>query len=144
MGSHYFYWGSSVGNSYSVSIYEGKHMDFYRDETSAPRLLEYMGMNTDAYFPRPYDSYEGGKNFQTSTKYLVNGAYVRLKNLQIAYTLPREILQKVRMANCRVYFSGENLFVLSALPSYIDPEFVGGGRMYPQQAVYSFGVNIGF
>ena len=81
---------------------------------------------------------------ETSTKYLVNGAYVRLKNLQIAYTLPREILQKVRMANCRVYFSGENLFVLSALPSYIDPEFVGGGRMYPQQAVYSFGVNIGF
>ncbi|MFR8356874.1 MAG: hypothetical protein ACLVEJ_15445 [Parabacteroides sp.] len=82
MGSTYFYWGSSVGNSYSVSIYEGKHMDFYRDETSAPRLLEYMGMNTDAYFPRPYDSYEGGKNFQTSTKYLVNGAYVRLKRLQ--------------------------------------------------------------
>ena len=144
MGSTYFYWGSSVGNSYSVSIYEGKHMDFYRDETSAPRLLEHMGLNTNSYFPRPYDSWEGSKNFQASTKYMLNGAYVRLKNLQIAYTLPREILQKVRMANCRVYFSGENLFVLSGLPSYIDPEFVGGGRMYPQQAVYSFGVNIGF
>lgn len=144
MNSTFYYWGVGAGNSYTVSVYNGDHMDFYRDETAAPRLLDYMGTNTDAFFPRPYDNGEGGKNFQTNTKYMVNGAYLRLKNLQLAYTLPKEWLNKAKINNCRVYFSGENLFVLSALPGYLDPEFVDGGRMYPQQAVYSLGVNIGF
>ena len=144
MNSSYFYWGAGNGNSYSVSIYEGEHMDFYRDETSAPRLIEHMGIKTDAFWPRPYDSAEGYKNFETNTRYLINAAYLRLKNMQIAYTLPSSLLSKLKISNCRVYFSGENLFVLSKLPSYMDPEAVGGGRMYPQQAVYSFGVNLGF
>lgn len=145
MSGSFFYWGTGVGNSFASSVYDNKwHKDFYRDETTAPRLLDYMGQNTNSYFPRPYDNGEGNKNFQTSTKYLLNGAYLRLKNLQIAYTLPKKLIAKAGITNCRVYFSGENLFVLSGLPSYMDPEFVGGGRMYPQQSVYSFGVNVSF
>jgi TonB-linked SusC/RagA family outer membrane protein len=147
MGNSYYFFGTQgTGweSSHSKSIYEGGHLDFYRDETTDPRLLDHLGMNIDSYFPRPYDSNEGAKNFKTSTKYLLNGAYLRLKNLQVSYTLPEAWMKKVGGNSCRVYFSGENLFVLSALPTYLDPEMVGGGRMYPQQAVYSFGVNIGF
>lgn len=145
MSNSFFFWGTGVGNSFATSVYDNKwHMDFYRDETTDSRLLEYMGENINSYFPRPYDNAEGNKNFQTNTKYLLNGAYLRLKNLQLAYTLPKHLISKAGITNCRVYFSGENMFVLSALPSYIDPEAVGGGRMYPQQAVYSFGVNVSF
>lgn len=145
MDNSFFFWGTGVSNSFASSVYDNKwHMDFYRDETTEARLLEYMGENINSYFPRPYDNAEGKKNFQTNTKYLLSGAYIRLKNLQLTYTLPKHLISKAGMSNCRVYFSGENLFVLSGLPSYIDPEAVGGGRMYPQQAVYSFGVNVSF
>lgn len=145
MSGSFFYWGTGVGNSYASSVYNNKkHMDFYRDDTADPRLIEYMGTNTNSYFPRPYDNGEGNKNFKTNTKYLLSGAYLRLKNLQLSYTLPKELIAKAGISNCRVYFSGENLFVLSKIPSYMDPEFVGGGRMYPQQSVYSLGVNLSF
>ena len=140
----FYFFGAGNGNSYSVSVYEGEQLDFYRDENSSQRLLDHLGMNTDPHFPRPYDSWEGSKNWQTNSHYLVNGAYIRLKNIQLSYTLPNNLLNKIGLDNCRVYFSGENLFVVSALPSYMDPEFVGGGRMYPQQATYSLGLNIGF
>lgn len=145
MGNSYFFFGAPPAgweSSAARSVYQGKQLDFYRDDTTEPRLLEHLGTNTDSYFPRPYDSSEGNKNFKTSTKYLLNGAYMRLKNLQVSYALPSDWLQNLKISNCRLYFSGENLFVISALPDYIDPEQVSGGRMYPQQAVYSFGVNI--
>lgn len=146
MSGSFFYWGTGYGSSsYAISIYDNDwHKDFYRDENSNQRLLELMGENKDAFFPRPYESTEGNKNFKTNTRFLMNGAYIRLKNLQLSYTLPTRWINKVGMSSCRVYFSGENLFVLSGLPSYIDPESVNNGRMYPQQAVYSFGANISF
>lgn len=145
-GSFFFFGtGGSDSGSSAVSIYDNKwHKDFYRDETCNSRLLELMGENKNAFFPRPYETTEGNKNFQTNTRFLMNGAYLRMKNLQLSYTLPKQWVHKVGMSNCRVYFSGENLFVLSGLPSYIDPESVNNGRMYPQQAVYSFGANISF
>lgn len=147
MGGSFFFFGAgqNAASSAATSIYDNKwHKDFYRDENSNQRLLELMGENKNAFFPRPYETNEGTKNFQTNTRYLMNGAYLRMKNLQLAYTLPKQWVNKVGMSNCRVYFSGENLFVLSGLPSYIDPESVNNGRMYPQQAVYSFGVNVSF
>lgn len=145
-GSFYFFGTGVTGSNFSaVSVYDNKwHRDFYRDENSNARLLELMGENTNSFFPRPYESAEGNKNFQSNTRYLMNGAYIRLKNLQLSYTLPNQWIKKAGMNSCRVYFSGENLFVLSGLPSYIDPESVNNGRMYPQQSVYSFGVNVSF
>lgn len=143
----YYYFGtppSSWESSYGRSIYEGEQLDFYRDADSDPELLALLGENTDAFFPRPYDTTEGAKNSKTNTRYLMNAAYMRLKNLNVTYVLPQHILEKIGMASCRVYFSGENLAVLSGMPSYLDPEYTSNGRMYPQQAVYSFGINIGF
>jgi TonB-linked SusC/RagA family outer membrane protein len=147
MGSSFFYWGAAAGGSSVIetAIYKGKQMDYYRDSSSNSRVLAALGTNLNAYFPRPYsNSGEGTKNFQTSTKYMVSGAYMRLKNLQVTYTLPNNWINRAKIKTCRVYFSAENIWVLSALPNYIDPEFVNGGRMYPEQAVYSAGVNIGF
>jgi len=152
MNSSYFYWGGPFDSNGSVTgtnIYPGEHLDFYRDENSLPRVLQALGQNVNAYFPRPYfNGNEGAKNFQTSSRYLLSGAYMRLRNVQLSYTLPITWLEHVKIKKCQIYFAGENLFVLSSLPYYIDPETAnfGGatGRVYPQQAVYSMGLNIGF
>lgn len=70
-GSFFFFGtGGSDSGSSAVSIYDNKwHKDFYRDETCNSRLLELMGENKNAFFPRPYETTEGNKNFQTNTRF---------------------------------------------------------------------------
>lgn len=79
------------------------------------------------------------------TRYLQNAAYIRLKNLQIGYTIPKSVLGKLPIQRVRVYYSGENLFTLSGLyDGYkADPENLGW-QYYPIQKHHSFGVNITF
>jgi len=145
----FYYWGmgSESGNNSDVNVYTGaRQLDFYRDEKSSPELLAKLGTNTNAFFPRPYVSGNGFKNFKASDRYLIDRAYLRVKNVQMSYTLPSNWLQAAKVKSCRVYFSGENLltFQKSSLPYYIDPEIPSGGRSYVQQVTYSFGVNLSF
>ncbi|MEX6689510.1 TonB-dependent receptor [Danxiaibacter flavus] len=74
--------------------------------------------------------------------------WVRMKNLELGYNLPSRILSKVRMSGLRVYFSGDNLFMLyNNLKKYGagDPEFVSGnGGVYPNMRTLSVGLNITF
>lgn len=81
------------------------------------------------------------------TRYLQNGAYARLKNLQIGYTIPPLMLQKIGLKRARIYFSGENIYTLSKLPSAFDPETAilgefGNGKGMFSQAIWAFGINI--
>jgi len=151
-----YYWGmgSETGNNSDVNIYKGgKHLDFYRDESTSPELTAKLGMNQNSYFPRPYVGDQGFKNFNANDRYLISLAYMRIKNVQLAYTMPAEWLKKVKLQSCRVYFSGENLLTIrsASLPYWIDPEIPRSnsystwiGRNYFQQATYSFGINLGF
>jgi hypothetical protein len=80
------------------------------------------------------------------TRYLQNAAYVRLKNLTIGYTFPKAVLERLKIQNLRLYFSGENLFEISHLKAKLDPEVIGAGgssntTTYPFQRTYSLGVN---
>ncbi|MDH7461906.1 TonB-dependent receptor [Chitinophagaceae bacterium 26-R-25] len=148
MGSTYSWWGGPISSQTSIAqgIYQGdKSLDFYRDANSDARVLSVLGQNVNSYFPRPYTGAEGAKNFATSSRYLVSGAYMRLKNVMLTYSLPNQWLNVAKIKTCRFYFSAENIAVLSAknMPNYIDPEN-GVGLSYPQQATYSFGVNLGF
>jgi hypothetical protein len=76
-----------------------------------------------------------------------SGAYLRLKNFQLGYTIPRNITKKVLISNAKIYVSGENLLTFSKL-LILDPESTGGrngdGRTYPISRVWSFGLNINF
>ena len=131
-----------------ANAYE-EHLDFWRDDSSP------LGANPNGYFPTPYAQYIGqnGKNYDyPTTRYLQNGAYVRLKNLQIGYTIPSKISQKVKISMLRIYLSGENLLTHTNLMIY-DPEaFKGrtegyGGRpgdQYPMSRVFSMGLNVNF
>jgi hypothetical protein len=96
--------------------------------------------NTNAYFPRL--RFGGGSNFQTQTKYLQSGAYCRLKNISLGYNLPKDVLNRVKLKNLRVYVTGQNLFEITSLFEAYDPEIIGFGT-YPLSRAVSFGVQLG-
>lgn len=82
-------------------------------------------------------------NTQTSTWWLRNGAFLRLKTVEMGYNLPDRTFSKIGMKNSRVYFSGENLFVLSAFKLW-DPEMGRGGLGYPPNKRFNVGVQLSF
>jgi len=99
-------------------------------------------VNTTGVLPNP----KGNPiNLENSSRYIEDGSYLRLKNLQIGYTLPSKWTEKVKMSRCRIYLSGSNLFTLTDYSGY-DPE-VGGGvdyGNYPQSRTFMLGVNVNF
>lgn len=91
-----------------------------------------------------------GSNWQSSDLYVTDGSYVRLKNVQIGYTLPKSVTRKFFVDNLRVFVAGENLLTFTEYAGY-DPEISSGGTslgvdygVYPQSRTISFGVNVGF
>jgi len=99
--------------------------------------------NTNATYPR-LSTQANGNNAWRSTWWLVNGEYLRLKNLNIGYTIPDKVLNKTPFSRVNIYLAGTNLLTFSHFP-YVDPESpsVSNGY-YPQQKTYSVGVNITF
>jgi len=98
--------------------------------------------NPYAMFPR-LSPRETENNWQRSTWFMQDAIFLRLKNVEIGYTLPEQTLNKVRMKNLRVYLSGSNLCVFSRFRLW-DPEMADKGLGYPVQRVFNVGLNIGF
>ena len=74
----------------------------------------------------------------------MDASYLRLKNAEIAYTLPANISQKVMAQRIRVSLSGQNLFTIDNMRSkYIDPEIANLGT-FQQYRVFNLGVNLTF
>lgn len=79
-----------------------------------------------------------------STFLLYDMSYIRVKNLQIGYTLPKSVAKKIAMSNLRLYVSGDNLFTFTKFPG-MDPETPQGAYLtYPQNKVISFGLSATF
>lgn len=121
--------------------------DYFRNEDSWSVKNGYQSANTDSWLPRPVEN-GGTKNTQVQSRYLLNAAYVRLKNLQLGYTIPSAITQKWGVSNLRVFFSAENLFTITSMPSQFDPELIStktsGVNAYPLSRTFAFGVNVSF
>jgi TonB-linked SusC/RagA family outer membrane protein len=98
--------------------------------------------NIYALWPRLSDSYVSN-NIQPSTWWMRDGAFLRLKSVEIGYTLPEKIATKIYMNSLRIYFSGTNLLTFSKFKMW-DPEMGGNGLGYPIQQVYNFGVQLSF
>ena len=97
----------------------------------------------NARYPRLHASHNSN-NDVLSDWWLIDGSYLRLKNLQLTYTIPQSISSKVNVSRFMVYLAGTNLFTLSHYP-YLDPENPGvTNGYYPQQRTYSVGVNLTF
>lgn len=141
------FWGFNQWNQSSLFA-NADHLDYYRDAEAS--TYSGLGVNTDAYFPRPYsNATQYAKNQQVQSRYLQNGAYARLKNVQVGYTLPQPVLSRLRLKRARLYFSGENIYTLTKLPVAFDPETatlgeLGDGKNMFSQAIWSFGLNLSF
>ena len=117
--------------------------------------------NRDAYLPR-YTGYYGpfyNGNYFANTRYLQDVSYIRLKNLQIGYTIPQKLTRKAKIDKVTVFFSGENLWTWSPVYRYtrdidvtaniygtdsISAADAGDGFGYPTMKSYSIGLNITF
>jgi len=140
--NHNYFWGADNDMWWMQGL--TPHADYFRDENSWSVKNGYADVNYDSYYPRPVVS-GGGKNRQVQSRYLQDASYIRLKNLQVGYTIPSKITEKAGFQNVRVYFSGENLWTGSHLSKLFDPETIGsgkGGSAYPLSRTYSFGISV--
>ena len=152
VGGPYF-WGAVGGMWQSAGFVD--HLDYFRPEGDE------MGANLDAYYPRPLFGNDATRNQKTQTGYLQNGAYIRMKNIQLGYTFPKQWISKIGLQSFRVYISGDNLFTITKMAKMFDPETVSGrtwwdtnntepdnldnnGKVYPLSKVISFGINVNF
>lgn len=135
-----FFWGATGGIWQSIGYKE--HFDYFRPAGDE------MGENLNSYFPKPYFDSNADKNQLSQTGYLQSAAYLRLKNLQVGYTVPTYLVNKIGLNKVRVFFSGDNLFTISSIFGVFDPEAVGGamgnGKIYPLSRTLSCGVNVSF
>ncbi|MDO5664296.1 MAG: TonB-dependent receptor [Bacteroidia bacterium] len=143
------FWGAH-GGIWQSGVFTN-HLDFFREKAD-----DFWSENINAYYPRVLDGGDG-KNHERQTKYLQNAAYMRLKNLQLGYTIPASISNKLKVSNLRIFISAENLFTLTNLPRGFDPETLGTGygadwgsgptntaKAYPMSRTFSAGLNINF
>ena len=152
-------WNYGLGRTIALTgVYTATGSEGVMDHTSFTRPFYHSGnapkflaegcwteKNKDARFPRLSVS-PGNNNAYASTWWYENGNYLRLKQLQIGYSLPGRWMQKINFKNCRVFFEGTNLLTFSKVMRYnIDPEMpsVNNGY-YPQQRLMGFGLELQF
>lgn len=110
-------------------------------------LADYMDKRWTDANPNPNASYpklsssNNVNNNKRSTFWLRSSNYLRIKNAEIGYTLPKQLVQKVRISNLRFFANGLNLYTWDKLKIF-DPETSDSFGNYPQQTVVNFGFNI--
>ena len=134
---------------------------FYRAFNVTQRVVQGRWHGEGTSNTQPRVSWRGSaNNKQPSTRFLEDGAYTRLKNLQLGYTLPAKLSQKIGSSMVRVYVAGQNLLTFTKYPG-LDPEqqtsdnvnneqFRGDVAVgidwgtYPSAKTYTVGLNVGF
>ncbi len=132
----YYFWGAT-SKWWSTGLVD--HLDYFRTGDNA------LGENLNAYYARPV--FGSGKNQQTQTRFLQNAAYIRIKNIQLGYALPKTITKRLGVERLRIYVSGENIWTGSSVAGMFDPETIDGGSngtVYPLTKVWSAGLSVIF
>lgn len=129
-----------VRNEINKAFFNGgkvteKHLDRWTPE------------NKNASYPR-LSLRNSTKNEHTSTFWMQDASYVKMRNLQVGYTIPKTILSSTGLSRLRLYFSADNLFTITGFEG-VDPEAAGditgnGNSYYPIAKSYSFGINASF
>lgn len=99
---------------------------------------------TDAKYPAITYSDKKNYNYSYSDNTAFKVGYIRLKNLQVGYTFPKELISKLKIQKLRVYFSGEDLWEYTDGPDNWDPEENGYYNSYPFTRNFTIGVNLSF
>ena len=126
------------------TVYPFKNGDWgniLTDMANSNRWILGENENPNAEYPRL--SYGGNSNnYRPSTYWLRNGSYLRLKNLEIGYNIPKSLINKIHLNNVRLYFMGTNLITFSNFKLW-DPELGStNGQAYPLSRSYTLGLTI--
>lgn len=119
----------------------GKVKEHHLDRWN-PNKSEAENLASAKYPLLHYDS-NGDHNQRLNSFFLKNGAYLRLKNIEVSYTLPKAWISRLGMSDCRVYANANNLVTWDKLDDLCDPESNGSNR-YPIMKTMNIGVNIKF
>ena len=123
----------SLGRPWQSCVFK-EHLDYWSPE------------RPNAYYPIPY--FSNTKNKQRQTRYLQDASYIRCKNMQAGYSLPRNLIGKIGLQHCRIYVSVDNLFTCSKMSKVFDPEALGGdygaGKLYPLTRTWAVGASLNF
>ncbi|RMG80777.1 MAG: TonB-dependent receptor [Bacteroidetes bacterium] len=133
-------WGNEIYN-----VTRRFDLPFANYEASA--LGRWTGEGTSNDYPRLIVNDPNGNFNRSSDFHVQNGAFFRIKTLQIGYNLPADVLSKVGIQNARFYVSGNNLYTFTKYKGF-DPEIGAGAGVdrgiYPQARFYLIGTNITF
>ncbi|ANH83051.1 hypothetical protein A8C56_20530 [Niabella ginsenosidivorans] len=153
---------------YGNDIYngmDGYYQSVYNDFNTTAQVFNSSFMYGNGLTGQPRWGYLDGNSFQydpngnykrISDFHIQKGSFLRLQNLQVGYNLPQKLLNRIKMTHIRVYYSGQNLFVITKVKN-VDPEvgFAGANasalaqgiisaEVYPKTRLHSFGIEFGF
>jgi TonB-linked SusC/RagA family outer membrane protein len=121
------------GNAINADVVKSRY--YYNDADPADPKNNINGKN-------PRLKVADAQNAQASDWWLFDGNWMKLRNLQLGYNVPSNIVSRLAIQRARVYFSGENLFMLTSFPG-LDPE-LGASITYPTMKQFALGLNITF
>lgn len=141
----YMLWQGTYGNDI---LDVTRRVDISESNLPAYMLNRWTGEGTSDKYPRFVRG--DSVNWQISDLYVQDGSYLRLKNLQLGYTLPEKLTRKVFVSSLRFFVGAENLLTLTSYRGF-DPEISSGGTslgvdygVYPQARTFLCGVNLKF
>ena len=143
-GLDFSFYFQGVGKANGYLSEEARHC--FINDYSVPKkshLDRWTPENPNASYPRLY--YAQTHNRRFSDYWIENAAYLRLKNIQLGYTLPQQWMRSWGISKLRVYVSADNLFTVTKYFDGFDPEVQqSSGDTYPQVKTYVFGLNLTF
>ncbi len=154
VGVNYKNWGFSVmfqGVDHVSRYYDAEAMYAFVNggKVKEHHLKRWNPEQTESYnlshaeYPLLHYAGYGDHNQRQNSFFLKNGAFLRLKNIELSYDLPAEWIKHVGMSDCRIYINANNLITWDHLGKLTDPESNGSNR-YPIMKTVNFGVNIKF
>lgn len=135
----------SNANVWDGAYFWGITGDMYTGMLTTEQYDRWTPETPNGYYPKFYLGGEMQKNSQPQTRYVQNASYLRIKNIQLGYTMPARVLKSIDSQRLRFFINVENLTTFTKLLKTMDPEFsTTDGRVYPLQRVWSCGMNITF
>ncbi|MDB5110130.1 MAG: TonB-dependent receptor plug [Mucilaginibacter sp.] len=148
---------------FGLKIYDDvrRTLDSYQNSNFRTAINPWTPGNTNTTDPRlglaGNDPGIASNNTPESSRWLENGSYARIRNLEIGYQLPKDLVQRFKIDNARIFISGQNLLTVTKYKG-LDPDVVGNTNdgyngilsrgvdagNYPPNRIFSLGINCGF
>ena len=125
-------WRQSAWHTFPAFL-DGNYFSYYNTDEQ----------NAKAKYPRVSEKGYTGYNYNVSDFWLINGAYFRMKNIVLGYTLPDKAAKWLHVAKVRVFVSGTDLFSIDKFPQGWDPETSTSGNSYISRS-YNLGLSVKF